>query len=383
MKVTTLYVGSSLLGPLRHAEGELNRRHRAGLRVAAHNLGAPLSQKEWEEVERDLSESEVVFVIHVTDGENAARLVPMLKRLETETRAVVVINCMPELMRRTRMGKLRFGGAEADASDESDGGVEDAAKTEGRARRLAKSVASWMGEQVRTRRSGGRSKHTQYLKLIERMPALLRLVPGAGRLRDVKHYLYLFCYFLQPTPANVASMLLYALKHYGQDARLAKVKVPPPETCPAVGVYHPDAPAVFESFEVSGAHAFEHNRAPAHAYERRERDAQTLRWAHTRGRARGARGAARHLDLHGQPRRVLALLCRRCGAARRPDSLAHGLQLRGRACDERQRGGGRVSEKSERASALVRRARRADRRSLARFVDWAQSGAGGDAGRDS
>ncbi|MFL6283248.1 MAG: cobaltochelatase subunit CobN, partial [Pyrinomonadaceae bacterium] len=250
MKVTTLYVGSSLLGPLRHAEGEINRRHRAGLRVAAHNLGVPLTNKEWEEVERDLSESEVVFVIHVTDGENAARLVPLLKRFETEARAVVVINCMPELMRRTRMGKLRFGGgAEPDASEESDGGVETASKTEGRARRLAKSVASWMGEQVRTRGGGGRSKHTQYLKLIERMPALLRLVPGAGRLRDVKHYLYLFCYFLQPTPANVASMLLYALKHYGRDARLAKVKVPPPETCPAVGVYHPEAPSVFENFD--------------------------------------------------------------------------------------------------------------------------------------
>jgi magnesium chelatase subunit H len=245
MKTTVLYVGSSLLGPLRHAEGEINRRHRAGLRVAAHNLGAPLSNAEWAEVERDLSESEVVFVIHVTDGENAARLVPLLKRFETEARAVVVINCMPELMRRTRMGKLRFGGGAETAGE----GVEDSKKSEGRARRLAKSVASWMGEQARTRRKGGRSNHTQYLRLVERMPALLRLVPNAGRLRDVKHYLQLFCYFLQPTPANVASMLLYALKHYGSDERLAKVKIGPPETCPAVGVYHPDAPSVFESFD--------------------------------------------------------------------------------------------------------------------------------------
>ncbi len=245
MKTTVLYVGSSLLGPLRHAEGEINRRHRAGLRVAAHNLGAPLSNAEWAEVERDLSESEVVFCIHVTDGENAARLVPLLKRFETEARAVVVINCMPELMRRTRMGKLRFGSG-ADTACE---GVEDSKKSEGRARRLAKSVASWMGEQARTRRKGGRSNHTQYLRLVERMPALLRLVPNAGRLRDVKHYLQLFCYFLQPTPANVASMLLYALKHYGSDERLAKVKIPPQETCPAVGVYHPDAPSVFESFD--------------------------------------------------------------------------------------------------------------------------------------
>src|SRR5919112_3932866 len=136
MKLTALYVGSSLLGPLRAAEGEINRRHRAGLRVAAHNLGAPLSQREWAEAERDLAESEVVFVIHVTDGENAARLIPLLKRFETRARAVVVINCMPELMRRTRMGKLRFGGGDSGAPGESGGGVEESAKAEGRARRL-------------------------------------------------------------------------------------------------------------------------------------------------------------------------------------------------------------------------------------------------------
>src|ERR1700751_600899 len=98
MKTTVLYVGSSLLGPLRHAEGEINRRHRASLRVAAHNFGAPLSRGEWEAVERDLAESEGVFVIHVTDGENAARLIPLLKRFEEAGRAVVVITCMPELM---------------------------------------------------------------------------------------------------------------------------------------------------------------------------------------------------------------------------------------------------------------------------------------------
>ncbi|HEX8688232.1 MAG TPA: cobaltochelatase subunit CobN, partial [Pyrinomonadaceae bacterium] len=118
---------------------------------------------------------------------------------------------------------------------------------DGRARRLLKSVGSWMGEQARARRKGG--GHGQYLRLVERMPALLRFVPGAGRLGDVKHYLYLFCYFLQPTPANVTSMLLYALKHYGGDARLGGAEVAPPESVPAVGVYHPDAGSIFESFE--------------------------------------------------------------------------------------------------------------------------------------
>src|ERR1043165_37847 len=253
MKTTVLYVGSSLLAPLRHAEGEINRRHGAGLRVAAHNFGAPLSEGEWAEVERDLAGSEVVFVIHVTDGENAARLLPLLRSFEARHRAVVVINCMPELMRRTRMGKLRFGGAREDDEERAKAGEEgsivagEKGSGEGRARRLVKSVGAWMGEQARGRRGG--SRHTQYLKLVERVPALLRFVPGAGRLRDVKNYLYLFCYFLQPTPANVSSMLLYALKNYAGVEHLSKVEVPPPETVPAVGIYHPDAPSIFETFE--------------------------------------------------------------------------------------------------------------------------------------
>ncbi|MET0646303.1 MAG: cobaltochelatase subunit CobN [Pyrinomonadaceae bacterium] len=237
MKVTALIVGSSLLGPLRRAEEEINRRHAAGLSVCAYNLGAPLAEDEWASVERDVCGSEVVFVIHVTDGENASRLIRLLKQHGESGRAVVVINCMPELMRQTRMGGLSFG---AKGEPEGEGGG-------GRARRLLKSVGSWMGEQARARRKG--SGHGQYLKLVERMPALLRFVPNAGRLRDLKHYLYLFCYFLQPTPGNITSMLLYALKHYSGDARVANAKVPPPESVPAVGVYHPEAASIFESFE--------------------------------------------------------------------------------------------------------------------------------------
>ena len=108
MNVTVLYVGSSLLAPLKNAEREINRVHKLDLRVAAYNFGSPLSDREWSEVERDLKEANVVFVIHVMDGENASRL---LTALEDKYRhdAVIVMNCMPDLMRRTRMGKLDVG----------------------------------------------------------------------------------------------------------------------------------------------------------------------------------------------------------------------------------------------------------------------------------
>jgi magnesium chelatase subunit H len=255
MNVTVLYVGSSLLAPLRQAEREINRQYGLGLRVAAYNFGAALAEDEWREVERDLSVADVVFVIHVMDGENAARLLPALKRYETRHRAVVVINCMPDLMRRTRMGRLDFGkmfksdeGGHAAGKD----GSETQTRGAGRARRLVGRVGSWINDQARAHPSKrSRRSHTQYLKLVDHLPSLLRFVPGAGKLRDIKHYLYLFCYFLQPTPANIRSMVLYALKHYVPDERgkCAEVHVAPPETMPAVAIYHPDAPALFESFE--------------------------------------------------------------------------------------------------------------------------------------
>src|SRR5918911_5037443 len=109
LNVTVFYVGSSLLAPLKQAEREINRVHALDLRVAAYNFGASLTEDEWREVEGDLSAADVVFVIHVMDGENASRLLDALERYRARHHAVVVINCMPDLMRRTRMGRLDFG----------------------------------------------------------------------------------------------------------------------------------------------------------------------------------------------------------------------------------------------------------------------------------
>src|SRR5687767_8482876 len=107
MNITVLYVGSSLLAPLKNAERELNRVYDLDLRVAAYNFGSALSDHEWADVERDLSQANVVFVIHVMDGENASRLIKSLECYKHD--AVIVINCMPELMRHTRMGRLDIG----------------------------------------------------------------------------------------------------------------------------------------------------------------------------------------------------------------------------------------------------------------------------------
>jgi magnesium chelatase subunit H len=257
LNVTALYVGSSLLAPLKQAEREIARDYALAIRIAAYNFGATLTKSEWLEVENDLSKADVVFVIHVMDGENAARLLDALETYRARHRAVVVINCMPELMRRTRMGRLDFVRLfQAKKIDENGRNAKEAAKLSGidekvgRAKLLVSKIGSWMSEQARAHRGKKMRSHTQYLKLIDRLPVLLRVIPNAGKLRDIKNYLYLFCYFLQPTPVNIRSMILFAIKHYVPDAQLAKLdlQVPAPEAMPAVAIYHPDAPALFESF---------------------------------------------------------------------------------------------------------------------------------------
>ena len=269
MNVTVFHVGSSLLAPLKNAEREINRAHDLGLDVAAYNFGAALTLDEWDEAERNLSEADVVFIIHVMDGENAARLLPALEQYQSRHRAVIVINCMPELMRRTRMGRLDFakllGGdkrsqevSRKGAKTQSKGG-EDERQTPAReladrkeerasAMHLLGTVGSWIGKYARAHSSNNHRNHTKYLSLVDRLPSLLRFVPSTGALRDVKNYLYVFCYFLQPTPANIRAMILHALKQYVPDERLQRIKIDPPETMPSLAIYHPDASKLFESF---------------------------------------------------------------------------------------------------------------------------------------
>src|SRR5207244_3489121 len=148
------------------------------------------------------------------DGENAARLIPALENYKERLAAVIVINCMPDLMRRTRMGRL-----DASRLIGEKGKGERGKGNSKRPSKLLSTVGSWVGRQVR---SNGKEKrnghgHAQYLKLIERLPGILKFVPTAGGLQDVKNYLNIFCYFLQPTPANIRSMILYALKEYVPD----------------------------------------------------------------------------------------------------------------------------------------------------------------------
>ncbi len=248
MKITIFHVGTSLLAPLRRAETEINARHKLSLQVATYNCGAPLTADEWYAAESDISGSEVVFVIHITEGENAARIAAALERQRHG--AVIAFNCMPDLMRCTRMGKLDFSALmKSKAAGEQDSGTAG--------QNIARRLAMWMADFVKSRtqsrgndpgKPAARANKDHYLALIGRLPAILKFVPNAGKLRDIKNYLLLFACFLQPTPKNIRSMLLRAIKHYAP-GDYGQIKLDPPEAMPTVAIYHPDASKLFETFD--------------------------------------------------------------------------------------------------------------------------------------
>ena len=241
MLITVLYVGSSLLAPLRQAERDINSQYHLNLRVATYNCGMALSEEQWQAVREDLANSDIVFVIHITDSENGNRLGAILDEFRSRHHAAIVINCLPDLMRKAHMGKLDFSKLMKSKSDKKAENVESS-------KSLVRKLGTWIADYIKEQRKSGRaSKTTQYLKFINRLPSLLRFVPNTGKLRDIKNYLYLFCYFLQPTPANIRSMLLYSIQHYvpGYEKR---IQTDAPVSLPAVGIYHPNAPAIFESF---------------------------------------------------------------------------------------------------------------------------------------
>jgi len=244
MKITVLNVGSSVLAPLRNAERDINRDG-IDLRLAIHNFGGVFTNDQWMQIEDDLKDSQIIFVIHVMDGENGSRLLPLLDQYRSDA-AVIVINCMPELMRRTRIGKLDLAKLPA-GRKRAKGKAEEAEDADG----LIKSLSGWIGRQARNNGKNGARQHgrADYLKWAERLPSLLRFVPNAGRLRDAKNYLLIVSYFLQPTPRNIKSMILLAIRSYSGNDRARTIEVAAPESMPAVAIYHPEATMLFETFE--------------------------------------------------------------------------------------------------------------------------------------
>jgi len=250
VKIVVFYVGTSLLTPLRRAERKI-QDDGLELKVAVHNSGATWSEPEWRAVEQDLIQADVVLIMHVTDSDNSQRLIKALDRFHQSHHAVIVFNCLTELMRKTSMGRLDLGRLMEMVAPSGRSGSKW-----GSSFRLVHRLGTWMSDlmsrrptsQAKKGNPSGSGHFRSYHKLTGRLPKILKFLPGAGKLKDIKNYLILYCYFLQPTPKNIYSMLVHIIRHYVPGHQM--LAAPDlPEIRPSTGLYHPLAPQLFEDFE--------------------------------------------------------------------------------------------------------------------------------------
>ncbi len=89
--------------------------------------------------------------------------------------------------------------------------------------------------------SGAPSSGAGQMKMLRRLPKILRFIPGAAQ--DVRHYFLTLQYWLAGSDDNVVDMVRGLLDRYASGPRAAmKGALPasPPRIYPEVGVYHPN-----------------------------------------------------------------------------------------------------------------------------------------------
>lgn len=228
-----------------------------------------------EAVARDLASSDLILVSHILLDDEAERLDSLLAHHAPADATLVVVSSAPALMRRTRIGRFRFGKHDAKNDDrieeKENNRKENNREENNRARSSGKDA---VGALAHLRRIVGRITRgrdiSPYLKeLMIVAPKLLRLIPG--KMQDVRSYLEAYLYMVEPSPQNIRSMFLMLADRYAPDlrGRLAGIYAPP-VVYPSDGLYHPDAPSPIASL------------AEYHTWYRRHRTAATSTTSHTK-----------------------------------------------------------------------------------------------------
>ena len=143
--------------------------------------------------ENDLSTADIVLIMHLTDSENTQRLMEGLDRFKNRHHAVVVFNCLADLMRKTRIGRLDFNKLINSISFSG-----KSVSKMSSALRLSYRLATWMSDFMSRRfRSQGKDGSQSmkggfrsYHKLTERLPKIIKFIPSIKKLRDITTIIY-------------------------------------------------------------------------------------------------------------------------------------------------------------------------------------------------
>ena len=214
IRVVVLTMDSHLSGAVARARASL-RSELPGLDLAVH------SADEWESDATALGacltavgKADIVIATMLFLDDHIRAVLPALTERRDKCDAMVCCMSAGEVVRLTRIGKFSMSGE-------------------------AMGAMSWLKRLRGNRKGSGSSGHGQ-MKMLRRLPRLLRFLPGTAQ--DMRAYFLTLQYWLAGTDGNIANMVRLLVARYADGPRRGlrgKVTAGAPIEYPDIGVYHP------------------------------------------------------------------------------------------------------------------------------------------------
>jgi magnesium chelatase subunit H len=215
IRVVIVTMDSHLVGAIARAQARL-RHDYPGLEVGIHTADEwDADPKKLADCQSDIARGDIVIATMLFLDDHIRAVMPALQARRAACDAMVAALSAGEVIRLTRLGKLDMAG-------ETGGAI-------GMLRRLRGN--SKVG-------SSGRGQ----MKMLRRLPRLLRFIPGMAQ--DLRVYFLTLQYWLAGSDENIANLIRLLVTRYATGPRAAlaaRTAVKAPIEYPEIGLYHAQA----------------------------------------------------------------------------------------------------------------------------------------------
>jgi magnesium chelatase subunit H len=217
VRVTVVTLDSHLASACERAQ-HLLLRELPGLRLSLH------AAAEWDDAAAldrclaDIASADIVIATMLFMEDHIQAVLPALRARRDRCDAIICCMSAAEVVKLTRVGRF------------------DMSKSSGGPLALLKKLRGNTGSDSKRQGSSG----AQQLKMLRRIPKLLRFIPGTAQ--DVRAYFLTLAYWLAGSDDNVANLVRYLVDRYADGPRAVyrgQLKAAAPAEYPEVGVYHP------------------------------------------------------------------------------------------------------------------------------------------------
>jgi magnesium chelatase subunit H len=213
---------------LARAIAPLNERSELPVQIIlhAHESGLLVDPRNREIIAEHLVASDLIVISHVMLDEEVTLLASLVEQHSRPDATVVAISSAAPLMRLTHVGEFRMSGRSRETSEPRN-----------KSSRLRSLLKKFTGDR----------NIAPYLKdLMILAPRLLRFLPG--KMSDLRSYIESYLYCIEGSDQNMRALFLMLADRYHEPLRgkLAG-NYKDPVIYPSEGIYHPDAPSIFNS----------------------------------------------------------------------------------------------------------------------------------------